>query len=110
MGDREQFWQTHVDACRVSGETQKIYCERHGIGPKTFRKWRARLAGAAHVIAAESEPHGGEVKGGAKELMLLKYPEWDMAQPGIWSSNSVLRKILAAAVAIWPYPNAAVPA
>ncbi len=63
MGDREQFWQAHVDACRVSGETQKIYCERHGIGPKTFRKWRARLAGAAHVIAAESEPHGGEVKG-----------------------------------------------
>jgi len=68
MGDREQFWQAHVDACRVSGETQKIYCERHGIGPKTFRKWRARLAGAAHVIAAESEPHGGEVKGGAKEF------------------------------------------
>jgi len=43
--------------------------------------------------------------------MLLKNPEWDMAQPGIWSSNSVLRKILAAAaVATWPYPNAAVPA
>jgi len=68
MGDREQFWQTHVDACRVSGITQKAYCERHGIAPKTFRKWRARLAGAAHVIAAEGEPHGGEVKGGAKEF------------------------------------------
>ena len=68
MGDREQFWQIHVDACRVSGETQKTYCERHGIAPKTFRKWRARLAGAAHVSAAEGEPLGGEVKGGAKEL------------------------------------------
>ena len=69
MGDREQFWQAHVDACRVSGETQKLYCERHGIGPKTFRKWRSRLAGTtAHMIAAEGEPHGGEVKGGAKEL------------------------------------------
>lgn len=68
MGDRDQFWQTHSDACRVSGETQKLYCERHGIAPKTFRKWRARLAGAAHVIAGEGEPHGGEVKGGAKEL------------------------------------------
>jgi len=43
-------------------------------------------------------------------LMLLKNPECDMAQPGIWSSNSVLWKILAAAVAIWPYPNAVVPA
>jgi len=68
MGDREQFWQTHVDACPVSGETQKTYCERHGISPKTFRKWRGRLAGAAHVIAADGEPLGGEVKGGAKEL------------------------------------------
>ncbi len=58
MGDRDQFWQTHVDACLVSGITQKAYCERHGIAPKTFRKWRARLAGAAHVIAAKSEPHG----------------------------------------------------
>jgi len=63
MGDREPFWRTHVDACRVSGDTQKTYCERHGIAPKTFRKWRVRLAGAAHVIAAEDEPHGGEVKG-----------------------------------------------
>ena len=66
MGDREQFWQTHVDACRVSGITQKAYCERHGIAPKTFRTWRARLAGAAHVIAAEGEPHGAAVKGGAE--------------------------------------------
>jgi len=68
MGDREQFWQTHVDACRVSGETQKLYCERHGIAPKTFRTWRARLAGAADVIAAEGEPHGAAVKGGAREF------------------------------------------
>ncbi len=68
MGDREQFWQTHVDACLVSGITQKAYCERHGIAPKTFRKWRARLAGATRVIAADAEPHGGKVKGGAKEL------------------------------------------
>lgn len=68
MGDREQFWQTHVDACGMNGGTQKAYCERHGIAPKTFRKWRARLAGAAHVVAAGGEPHGGEVKGGAKEL------------------------------------------
>ncbi len=68
MGDREQFWQTHVDACRVSGISQKAYCERHGITPKTFRKWRARLAGAAQMVAADGEPHGGEVKGGARKF------------------------------------------
>lgn len=68
MGDREQFWQAHVDACRVSGETQKTYCERHGIAPKTLRTWRTRLAGAARAIAADGDPHGVEVNGGAKEL------------------------------------------
>ena len=68
MGDREQFWQTHVDACRVSGVSQKTYCERHGITPKTFRKWRARLAGATPVVTSDGEPHGGEAKGGAREF------------------------------------------
>ena len=70
MGDREQFWQTHVDACRASGDTQKTYCERHGITPKTLRVWQARLAGAAaHVTTADGEPHGGEARGGAKEIL-----------------------------------------
>ena len=69
MGDREQFWQAHVDACRVSGETQKTYCERHGITPKTLRTWEARLAGAARLTAADGDPHGGEVSGGAKEFL-----------------------------------------
>ena len=68
MGDREQFWQARIDACRVSGDAQKTYCERHGLGPKSFRKWRSRLAGAAYMATAEGEPHGDEVRGGAKEV------------------------------------------
>ncbi len=69
MGDREQFWQTHVDACRASGDTQKTYCERHGITPKTLRVWQAWLAGAAaHVTATDGEPHGGEAREGVKEI------------------------------------------
>lgn len=69
MGDREQFWQAHVDACRASGGSQKTYCERHGITPKTLRTWRARLAGAARAVAADGDPHGAEVKGGAREFL-----------------------------------------
>jgi len=69
VGDREQFWQAHVDACGVGGETRKLYCERHGITPKTLRTWRSRLAGAARVLAADGNPHGVEVSGGAKEFV-----------------------------------------
>jgi len=68
MGDREQFWQAHVDACRVSGITQKDHCERNGITPKTFRTWRTRLAGATGATGIDGEPHGGEFRGGAKEF------------------------------------------
>ena len=68
MGDREQFWQAHIDACRVSGDTQKTYCERHGIGSKSFRRWRSRLSGAASMAAVESEPHRGGVRGGAEKV------------------------------------------
>ena len=68
MGSREQFWQAHVDACRVSGIIQKAYCERNGITPKTYRIWRTRLAGAVCATPTEGEPHGGEVKGRAKEF------------------------------------------
>jgi len=68
MGNRQQFWKAHVDACRVSGITQKAYCERNGITPKTFRGWRTRLAGAVCATTTEGEPHGGEVRGGAKEF------------------------------------------
>lgn len=28
VGDREQFWRAHVDACRASGDIQKTWCER----------------------------------------------------------------------------------
>jgi len=69
VGDREQFWQAHVDACRVSGETQKIYCERHGITAKTFRSWRMRLAAASCAIPTDGAlPAGDKARGGAKEL------------------------------------------
>ena len=68
MGNREQFWRAHVDACGVSGITQKAYCERNGITPKTFRIWRTRLAGTACATTIEGGPHGGEVREGAKEF------------------------------------------
>ena len=70
MGDREQLWQTHVDACRASGDTQKTYCERHGITPKILRVWQAWLAGApARVATTDGEPHEGEAGEGAKEIL-----------------------------------------
>lgn len=43
VGDRRDYWLGHVAAFRDSGETLKVYCERHGLTAKTFRTWRTRL-------------------------------------------------------------------
>src|SRR6185437_8200585 len=43
---REQvlgYWRGHSEAWKLSGLTQKEYCEQHNISPKNFGNWRAQL-------------------------------------------------------------------
>jgi transposase len=37
------FWRSHFDVWRLSGLTQRDYCERHGLSLKSFGNWRAQL-------------------------------------------------------------------
>lgn len=37
------YWRGHSEAWKLSGLTQKGYCERHGISLKSFGNWRAQL-------------------------------------------------------------------
>lgn len=68
MEDRRQFWRGHVAAFEASGETQKLYCERRGLVPKTLRTWRARLRGRPDpAITDGATPAEGD-QGGAREF------------------------------------------
>jgi len=42
--ERERYWQGHVGAWRASGETQRAYCDRHGLKKHSLSYWHLRLA------------------------------------------------------------------
>ena len=37
------LWRRHFEAWRLSGLTQREYCERHGLSLKSFGNWRGQL-------------------------------------------------------------------
>ena len=39
----EAYWRGHVAGWRVSGETQRAYCERHGLKKHSLSYWHGRL-------------------------------------------------------------------
>ena len=43
-GELEAHWRGHVDAWRASGDSQKAYCEQHGLRSHTLSYWHRRLA------------------------------------------------------------------
>ncbi len=40
----EAFWRRHVGAWRSCGETQRVYCDRHGLKRHSLSYWHLRLA------------------------------------------------------------------
>jgi hypothetical protein len=49
---REQvvgYWRGHSEAWKLSGLTQKEYCEQHNVSLKNFGNWRAQLKRVALV-------------------------------------------------------------
>ena len=40
---KRQYWQSHSEACRTSGQTREVYCTQHKLNVKTFAYWRQRL-------------------------------------------------------------------
>ena len=50
-----------VDAWKVSGMTQRAFCEQRGINVATFSWWKGRLDHAAAAVADQSGPRFLEV-------------------------------------------------
>ncbi|MEF8697869.1 MAG: hypothetical protein V5B33_18380 [Candidatus Accumulibacter sp. UW20] len=43
-GEREAYWRGHVAEWRASGESQRAYCDRHGLKDHSLSYWHQRLA------------------------------------------------------------------
>jgi len=68
VDNRKQFWIAHVEAFQATGGSQKHYCERHGLTPRTFRTWRTRIMGGAKPTARIVYGNAVEVREGTKGL------------------------------------------
>lgn len=66
MDDRKQFWIGHVEGFQAAGGSQKHYCERHGLTPRTFRTWRTRIMDGVQPTAPVAYGKAIEVREGTK--------------------------------------------
>ena len=68
MEQDEAIWAAHIDAQTVSGETQRAYCTRHGLAPRSFRAWRTRLHGPQRSPSRVDGYGEGEAEDGASHV------------------------------------------
>ncbi|MCP4102484.1 MAG: hypothetical protein GY750_13835 [Lentisphaerae bacterium] len=47
---RRSFWQTHVEAHRISGLTQKEYCLQNNISYWSFNSWKCKMKDRDHEL------------------------------------------------------------
>jgi len=47
-----EFWKGHLEGWRQSGQTQVAYCASHGLGIKSFARWRRKEKNAAQTTGA----------------------------------------------------------
>lgn len=93
MDDRNQFWIAHVEAFQGAGGSQKHYCERHGLTPRTFRTWRTRIMGSAKPSASIVYGNVVEVKEGIKtDFSPFSGGHPDQTRPGELLTNSRSRR------------------
>ena len=76
---REQvlwYWRGHSEAWKLSGLTQKEYCEQHTISLKNFGNWRAQLKRVALVGSVARWGHYPRLRRTLAELS-------PMVEPGV---------------------------
>ncbi len=93
VDDRGQFWIAHVEAFQSTGASQKHYCKRHGLTPRTFRTWRTRIMGGAKPIALVSHENPIEAREGTKtDFSPFSGSHPDRSLPGELLTNSRTRR------------------
>lgn len=92
---REQvlgYWRGHSEAWKLSGLTQKEYCEQHHISLKNFGNWRAQLKRVAVMGSEARWGHYPRLRRTSADLSPRANPR---AKPGV---NPRVKTSVAAAV------------
>jgi hypothetical protein len=81
-GELEAYWRGHVGAWRARGETQRAYCDQHGLKRHSLSYWHRRLGGLeaplSGVMPLTLIPATVVSEGGASAPCL------SLASPGGW--------------------------
>ena len=80
---REQvlgYWRGHSEAWKLSGLTQKAYCEQHHISLKNFGNWRAQLKRVALMGSEARWGHYPRLRRTSADLSPRANPR---AKPGV---------------------------
>ena len=68
-GEKNKFWQLHINAWQQSGISQADFCRRHGLNIKIFGYWKRKLysrpEGVSFVPVAIKTSHTAYVKTGS---------------------------------------------
>lgn len=75
-----EYWRGHSEAWKLSGLTQKAYCEQHNISLKNFGNWRAQLK---RVVLMGSEARWGHYPRLRRTLADLSPRANPRAKPGV---------------------------
>ncbi len=59
--EKRRFWEHHLNQCRQSHQTQKAYCEMHGLKIHQFYYWKRRLKTGQDKIAFLPLPLPGDL-------------------------------------------------
>src|SRR3972149_7304956 len=69
-GEKNKFWQLHINAWQQSGISQADFCRRHGLNIKIFGYWKRTLCrrpddGVSFVPVTIKPSHISSVKSGS---------------------------------------------
>lgn len=75
--EKAKYWAAHIEKWRQSGLLQKTYCAKHGIGLKSFGRWKRILKQSEQSVAG---PKRESAKAAPKQLVPLSVvPDDDQA-------------------------------
>lgn len=77
------YWSKHVDQWIKSGLLQKDYCAKHGLGLKSFGRWKRILSQSERCIAATKSSSGSASAQQLIPLSVVADASDDVARDGI---------------------------
>jgi len=100
MKDKREFWSTHIEGWKVSGQCQRDYCGERGLAVSTFQWWNSRLKSesgssttSVALVAVAPEVVRGSFDGDERSALRIRIGRF-VVEVETGFDRSVLRDVL----------------